>query len=278
MKNLIYQYFDGPDLPGTRASVRSMKEYAERIGAEHLFEQDPNWLKGTYGADFGKYSPHYGCFKIIYDEYFEQYDNILFVDQDVMVVDDLQENIFDLDVGHVGICTEGLQPELRKNQAISGIINNANDERWCQLLKQRWGVDMPRTESGLPKVYNSGVVLWSKAGREHARNNFVKFEEYVTLTRSTNPPLPWFYMCDQPYLHAMLEVAGFDWTEMDPGWNHYVHYKPGTSGDNRPVTDYRNEDTKFVHIQLRGADDWDYDKLHRITNLPVSEWRLNANG
>ena len=28
MKNLIYQYYDGKDLSGTRASVKSMKDYA----------------------------------------------------------------------------------------------------------------------------------------------------------------------------------------------------------------------------------------------------------
>ena len=41
MKNLIYQYYDGPVLPGTKASVSMMKEYANRIGAEHLFEENP---------------------------------------------------------------------------------------------------------------------------------------------------------------------------------------------------------------------------------------------
>ena len=30
MKNLIYQYYDGKDLSGTRASVKSMKDYANQ--------------------------------------------------------------------------------------------------------------------------------------------------------------------------------------------------------------------------------------------------------
>ena len=36
MKNLIYQYYDGPILSGTEASVKCMKEYAERIGADTI--------------------------------------------------------------------------------------------------------------------------------------------------------------------------------------------------------------------------------------------------
>jgi hypothetical protein len=73
----------------------------------------------------------------------------------------------------------------------------------------------------------------------------------------------------------MLEVAELDWMEMDPGWNSYVHYKPETSGDNRPVVDSRTDTTKFVHVQLRAADHYDYNKLWRITNLPVDKWELN---
>jgi len=38
--------------------------------------------------------------------------------------------------------------------------------------------------------------------------------------------------------------------------------------------DLRDEDYNFVHIQLNGADNWDADKLHRVTNLPTEEWFL----
>ena len=57
MKNLIYQYYDGPVLPGTKASVDMMKEYANRISAEHLFEQNPQWIIKR-GKNLGRYTPH----------------------------------------------------------------------------------------------------------------------------------------------------------------------------------------------------------------------------
>lgn len=273
MRNLIYQYFDGPDLPGTAASVRSMKEYAERIGAEHLFEKNPNWVI-SQGKNYGKYNPHFGCLKIIYDDYFNQYDNVLFLDQDIMAVDNLQENIFDIEVGHMGICEEEAQPAMRKelNDPRHGGINNTNDERWCKAIWLNYQAKMPRTDDGLPKVYNSGVMLWSRAGREYARKYFRPVEEYGRMCSSLK--LPAFYFGDQNYIHAMLEAVRVDWTVMDSTWNSCVHYVPGTSGNNRPVSDHRTPDTKFVHVQLRAADHFDYDKMHRIANLPVSEWNL----
>jgi len=64
---------------------------------------------------------------------------------------------------------------------------------------------------------------------------------------------------------------GMQWSELNEDWNRYVHYLPETS-DPRPVNDTRTETTKFVHIQLRGADDWSEEKLWRVTNRPQAEW------
>ena len=64
-----------------------------------------------------------------------------------------------------------------------------------------------------------------------------------------------------------------NWSELDQDWNRYVHYLPNTK-DPRPVNDTRTPTTKFVHIQLRCADDWDAEKLWRITNLQEEDWKL----
>ena len=270
MKNLIYQYYDGKDLSGTRASVKSMKDYAKKIGAEHLFEQDPKWLI-KQNRNLGKFTPHYGQFKVVYDEYFEQYDNILFLDTDIFAVDGLVENIFDTPVKHIGLCEEKLQPDMRKKYTV-GRINSVSDERFGTLIKNIYGKELPRRKDGLMKVYNSGVVLYTKEGREYCRKNFVKFETFYQLVVSAG--IDSFYASDQGYLHAMLEVANLEWTALDSGWNSYVHYLPETSGPRRPVIDTRTENTKFVHIQLRGADDYNSDKLWKIINLKETEWEI----
>lgn len=269
MKNLIYQYYDGPVLSGTEASVKLMKEYAERIGADHLFEQNPEWIK-RQGRNLGRYTPHYGQFKVVYDSYFEQYDSVLFLDSDIFPVDGLTENVFEIPVKHLGICTEGLQPDLRKR--IGGQINHTADEKFGAAVKKIYGKELPRREDGLMKVYNSGVVLYTREGREHCKKHFVRFEDFCRTIVSAG--ISDFYASDQGYLHAMLEVANLEWVELDPGWNSYIHYEPGTSGPRRPVIDTRTKDTKFVHVQLRAADHFDYDKLWRITNLEESTWEL----
>jgi lipopolysaccharide biosynthesis glycosyltransferase len=271
MKHLIYQYYDGPVLPGTLASVNNIKKYADRIGAEYLFEENPNWIKGQ-NRNLGRYTPHYGQFKIIYEDFFDNYDSVLFLDSDIFAVENLEENIFNNDVGHIGICTEGLQPELRK-KIKKGPISHISDEKFNQVIKHVYNRELPRTETGLLKVYNSGVVLYTKEGRHYCKRNFVNFEKFARLIKSAG--LDGFYASDQGYIHAMLEAINISWKELHPGWNSYVHYKPETSGPNRPVIDTRTTDTKFVHVQLRAADHFDGDKLWRITNLDSSKWDLN---
>lgn len=62
-----------------------------------------------------------------------------------------------------------------------------------------------------------------------------------------------------------------NFVELDNGWNSYMHYLGNAKMVKRPVNDMRTPTTKFVHIQLRGADDYDAKKLWRITNLSVKE-------
>jgi len=75
VRNLIYQYWDGDLRPGCHTGSANLKAYAERIGAEYLFEHNPKFV-----TNLGTYSPHYGAFKPIYDQKFHAYDNVLFAD------------------------------------------------------------------------------------------------------------------------------------------------------------------------------------------------------
>jgi hypothetical protein len=271
MTNLIYQYWDGDVPPGCKTSSALMQQYATRIGADYLFEHNPQYITGL-----GKYSPHYGSFKPVFEKEFFHYDNILFCDSDIYPVDGLTESIFDGFDYDLGICTEPLQPTNR--QKLRGHhISTVNDERWAKLIESTWNVTVPRNEQGLIKIYNSGVVLWSKKGAEKARQNLVPFQEYIA--KINHAKLPGFYTSDQCYLHAMLEVAKFNYLELDKGWNSFVHYYfDRLEHKGRPqfykLNDERTSDTKLVHIQLSGADNWDDKTLWRITNLPTEQWDL----
>ena len=151
-----------------------------------------------------------------------------------------------------------------------GSICNANDERWVQAIKEKWGVDLPRDEEGRPKVYNAGMVVFSKQGLKKARKTWIHFQHYMNYIRSKN--IGRFYWLDQNYAHAMLEVANMKWKELDSGWNTQIHYFG--QGNPRPVIDLRDDNTKFVHVQLRGADNYDEEQLYKITNLEQKDWKL----
>jgi len=270
MKNLIYQYWDG-DIPnGCRASQDNMSKYAERIGAEYWFDDNPRFCK-----DLPPPLDHFfGSFKPVYDDKFLEYDNVLYVDCDIFAVSRLGENIFEGFDADLGVCSEPFQPEhrLQLNATDAGWINNNNDERWGLIVRDLFACNIPRTPSGLPKVYNAGVVLWSNAGLRHAREKFIPVLDYVQIIM--NSGLPHFYAHDQVYLHAMMVGTNIDWVELDTGWNTIVHfYKRGK--DKSCINDPRDENTKLVHIMLKGAKDFSQAELWRITNLPISVWQFN---
>lgn len=267
MNNLIYQYWDGPVTPQCRASVANISVYAKRIGAEYLFDDNTRFV-----TDLGYPTNHlYGSLKPIYDDQFLEYDNVLFVDADMFAVSGLDANIFDDFDSDVGICTEPFQPEHRHSQDNDWICGRL-DEKWAALVKTRWGVDLPRTKSGMLKVYNSGLVLWSNNGLRHARKTFMSFREYVDLIEQSD--LSRFYLLDQNYLHAMLCVSGIDYVELNNDWNTIVQfYRIGKNGN--VVHDPRTPDTKFVHIWLKGADEFDMLMQWRIVNMPKSVWQYN---
>jgi hypothetical protein len=255
MKELVYQMWDGYMPPGEMAGVVEMGLYATRIGAMHRFEQDAKFFPGL--------GPCYGRFRPLHDRTFDAYGKILYADCDVWPVEGLEDNPFDKFAGEIGMCTEPLQPYFRR-QATHGICTAA-DEAWAKRVKKMWGVDMPRTEDGLLKVYNSGVQLWSKEGRKKAFERFIPFQLYINAMKDLK--LHSLYLSDQHYIHAMVFFAEMDFVELDNDWNRYVHFHPYPE-----VCDQRTPTTKFVHVQLRGAGAWDRDKLRRIVNQPREQW------
>ena len=83
-----------------------------------------------------------------------------------------------------------------------------------------------------------------------------------------------FYELDQNYLNAMMVISGMNYKVMDDAWNSCIHYTHDLMKPTKRINDMRKPDTKFVHVQMAGADKKDKDTLHRIVNLPQSDWNL----
>lgn len=267
MKNLIYQNYTGSMGEPEKHSSKLFKEYADRIGAEYRLDINPNIASKLCDVSY-----YYEIMNFMLDDKFLQYDNVLIVDMDVFPVYDLSENIFEEFAKYnkeFGICTEPYQGILRKAVTVGGGINSSNDEKWNSLMVKLYGVEMPRDDNKDLIVYNSGMVLVSNQGIKKAKKKFDSFQNYINNCRLAG--LPKFYTIDQNYLHSQI-VAHCDYVEMDNGWNGYVHYdrSPGAF----PIHDGRTENSRFVHIQLSGAGRFDNDKLDRITNLEIKDWKL----
>jgi len=268
MRNIIYQYWKGPMKPGVRASTKAMKEYADRIGAEYRFDHNVEIASQVVDVPI-----YYEPANPLVDGFFDQFDNVMLVDIDVFPVEGLTENIFEeLNGEDAGICSEPEQPYFRQIYDVAG-INNMADERWCRLLKHTWNIDYSRDDKQRPMVYNTGVVVISKAGLAKIKKEWPKFQEYVNVVR--NAGFPRFYVFFQDYFSAFIHMKGFKFKALNNGWNSYMH-KLGKH-PNATVNDTRTKDTKFVHIMFRTADDWSAETLWQITNLPQQQWQLPVN-
>lgn len=281
MKAIIYQFYEGQLTSGNKAGTELMAEYAEAIGVEYKFELNPSWPIDCHiqRKNIGPYQPHYGAFKPLFDSAYDSYDYILFCDTDIIPLTHSRskprKNIFAEFMGRrhqqatmggapvdLWISEEYMQPFLRGKHNMGG-INNQNDMKWSALMKSQYGAEIPVDDLKRPRVFNSGVVMYSAKARLDAQKYFPDFAEYTGFCRSSG--LPSFYQGDQNYLNAMMTVH-LNWEIMPYIWNSQMFYAPGTSGDNRPTSDYRTDDTQFVHLQQRGADHWDKERIIRTAN------------
>ena len=274
MKTLIYQVWEGNILPGAKLSINHIKEYADRIGADHWFDHNPG--VGYRKTGVQKY---WEWLNPLWKDEFLEYDKVAVLDLDIYTVKDLNENIFDQDFGHFSIADEPHTPYKRKANP-NGRIGKNNDEKWAADVKKIWGgSDLPRNKDGLLKAYNAGVVLFSKDGIKFAREKFVNPREYIQKLGALGNGS--FYCLDQNYFHANMFITNSEYTELSNDWNNLIYWY----GDKKPfapdpacgrmVNDPRNENTKFIHIQLSAADHWlNERKLDRIINEPNDKWNL----
>lgn len=262
--NLIYQYWNGKIPPIALSSKESVKDYAALIGAEYRFDHNEKFSK-----ELCSNSTHYGILAPLYVEWFWQFDNVLFLDCDIFVVDDIEEDIFKVKTRGFSMCQEPHQPELRAKHSRN--ICGANDQKWAHLIKKLWGISVPRNVKNQPLVFNSGVVLFSNDFMTNGREFLLNPQTYIdSVKRAGFPPL---YATDQNYLHAVAFREGVPFSEMDCEWNRQLQcVGPNRDFPKREVYDGRTKSTKFVHVQLSGAKNWDKKRLWKVVNLPQFQW------
>ena len=239
--NLIYQYWNGERPQGAVAGSENMKAYARRIGAAYWCYLNEPYMAGDLARYFDLLRP-------LWDPAFQEFERVLFVDHDVFAVEGLEANIFDEPLADIGMCEELGMPAYRDGRTKH--INGVADHVWARLIKSTWGITIPLDEQGRVRVFNSGVVMYRMAAAQKLARVFITIREYIASVRNSN--LSGFYAIDQNYMDAMVHLNSVNFTEMHVEWNRQVHGK-----DDGSVYDERTDQTKFVHIQLSGADDRD---------------------
>jgi len=251
MKNLIYQYyipyesFDA-DMGGVKmpdwaiAGSECAQAYANKVGAEYFLNHD---------RYFNHLDPRLDSLSLFYDPRFEEYDNILTLDLDMLIL--TRENIFqsfdqDADVAMVhelGVHTGG-PSNWMKNVMDKPIYQRGIIAYGKHLFGKGW--EFPKSKlypNERFRYLNGGLQLWTKHGRKKARELFTSVDHYVMHTRYT----------EQMYVNLQLSQLQFKVHELDTYWNRMPYqWKNG------------NPDGKINHFLARTK--FDMPKIWRRMN------------
>ena len=237
MTSLIYQYWKGSRPEYSYASEEAFRNYADSIKADYHLGNGQINLRCLHKRYFAALLP-------VLKPDFDKYDSILYVDMDVMPAPDLKQNIFDLAEGHIMMSEEGCQPELRTN--MQGKINSTNDIKWANIVEQTWAKRPLEDHLKRPRVFNSGVVLYTREGIAAIRNKFPSILRYQIAMKLRR--LPKFYSFDQNYLNAFINLDGIDFRPLAEKWNsQLLQYFDGAGRSH--ILDRRETDTCFTHVQ-----------------------------
>lgn len=182
MKNLVYQSHIGNSIsnyPGMEISLNTAFNYANRFNCSYMF----NRIMTLKGADTNSlYDRYFNILDLIYDPYFDTYDNILFLDTDVIVHKNA-DNIFEI-------------PEIRPHTDVIGIPENTSN-----------------------RYINTGVIVFTKKGRKKAREKWdINWKAWQKIQPKGNPSL----LVDQPYMNIMMTRHNFNIIKLGEQWNFWV--------------------------------------------------------
>lgn len=246
MRCLIYQYWIGTLPAYAQVSRQAFETYAKTIGAEYRFDHNPRFFRG-------KYASYHTALRPIFDRAFHAYDRVLFADMDVVPTAGLTENIFDQPIGHFAMVEEREQPARREamDPKKGGQISAAYDQTWAKAVRRAYGINVPRDTQDRPRVFNSGVVLYSRGGLRTLRRHvpqpgFYRFR--MQLAR-----LPRFYKLDQNFLGAFTGHPKLTFTPLPQRWNAQVISLHNTD-KTAVLLDERTLDSCLIHVQHNGRN------------------------
>ena len=238
-------------------SAKSFQIYADKIGATHHYSTKQVFTEGKTGSTVLLFE----VLRLVYDELYDQYDKLLFVDTDIIC--NTEENIFDVVEDGVDV-TGVFESEIRTHE--DGGYNSWDySDKTLKILTnklRRNNIPIVPTEPPyLPSkvtTFNTGVLVWTKEARLKARKCFDSWYDY--MKDGDDHGDPFWVNNDQPFISGQLTKHGFNIKSIDQKWNdtpthwqddrgydmNFLHY---TGGGNKVVMLEDYEAGKFKYLK-----------------------------
>lgn len=221
MKRLIYQVYVGKRSRLYDWCTATVKDYAERIGADYICQRQPllRIKPDIFATNRSKesYEKHGGYLPIYEKEnafaYFDKYDQIAIIDSDIFIRDTAPDIFFELDDDQdFGGVVESSMPMFGWYR--DKIINYSRMQYGS--LKIDWDFD---TQSGFPFM-NMGMMLMNKSFAKYLNDQtpkeFIERKEFKMFVDGMGP---WKWSTDQTLLNYWLKRDGIKVKNMNWKWN-----------------------------------------------------------
>lgn len=256
MKRLIYQVYVGKRSRLYDWCTDTVKDYAERIGADYVCQRQPllRIKPDIFATNRSKesYEKHGGYLPIYEKEnafaYFDKYDQIAIIDSDIFIRDTAPDIFFELDDDQdFGGVVESSMPMFGWYR--DKIINYSRMQYGS--LKIDWDFD---TQSGFPFM-NMGMMLMNKSFAKYLNGQtpkeFIERKEFKMFVDGMGP---WKWSTDQTLLNYWIRNEQMNIKKLDWKWNalygactrikeaHFVHFflkdkLPNKGEDIKPLQD-----------------------------------------
>jgi len=238
MKKLIYQVYVGKKSRLYNYCTKSVKTYADKIGANYICQTEPilrikpdifttNRSRESY-EKYGGYLPIYekeNAFK-----YFDQYDQIAIIDADVYIrssaADFFQELEVDYDFGAV------VEKDMPINQTYYQKILNYSHMQYGSLkVWEDWSPQAPAP------FMNMGIMLMNKSFSKYLEGQtpreFIQRQEFKMFVDGMGA---WKWSTDQTLLNYWINKENMNIKKLHWKWNglfsantkiqecHFVHF------------------------------------------------------
>jgi hypothetical protein len=165
MKRAIYQVAVGPQSKLYKYCVASVKEYADKIGADHIVQTQPKlWIKpDPFTGQRSKESyEKYGGFLPIFEkenvfEYFKDFDQVAVIDADIFIKPDAPDVFADISTDYHFAAQ--FERELPVNQRYSQQINKYSREQLTNSVCKQFDWDFDHPHGG--EFFNSGMIVYN---------------------------------------------------------------------------------------------------------------------